>query len=618
MKGNHDVKAEAREATEKAGPTEQVPQLDAPNPQDGNSPDSPERALPSESPPSDLGDPVAELEMLLSILPQRLREAIARMGPELGLIEIVMDLGRMPEVRTHDRSEVFEAIEIDAADLQHVVEHIGHFGEDNRAGIARTLHRISAIRNRKGQIIGLTLRVGRAVFGTVEIVRDIVESGRSMLLLGAPGVGKTTMLRETARLLAQSRRVVIVDTSNEIAGDGDIPHPAIGRARRMQVTTPVLQHEVMIEAVENHNPEVIVIDEIGRELEALAARTIAERGVQLVGTAHGRSLENLLLNPTLSDLVGGIESVTLSDEEARRRGTQKTVLERRSPPTFEVVIEIQGWQSLVVHHDTATAIDALLRRHTLRPELRYKDESGATIVERGDLTPAESDGRHEPGKTPSRSLEGNAQGLGSILRGPRGKLDAVEDRAERRASQAQGPRSGERGPDPKGSAGEGDPARVTAVPRHRAIRILAYGVSHNRLRRSSKALGVPVILVENLDEADSLVTLKSYYRKRPAVISEAEGLRKPVYVLRSNTYAQIENALIDMFGVHSRDDSHDRAMDEAREAIRSIVNGSRNMVELNPQAPGVRRQQHELVRESDLRSLSRGIDPQRRVRIYRD
>ncbi|MCB0215020.1 MAG: AAA family ATPase [Chloroflexi bacterium] len=548
--------------------------------------------------------------MLLDVLPPALRAAIAEQAGSEGLIEIVMDLGRDAEVRTHDRSIVFQGLEMSAADIAHVVERIGDFGEDNRAGIARTLHRISAIRNRKGAIIGLTLRVGRAVFGTVEIVRDIIEAGRSVLLLGAPGVGKTTMLRETARLLAVGKRVVIVDTSNEIAGDGDIPHPAIGRARRMQVRQPTEQHEVMIEAVENHNPEVIVIDEIGRELEASAARTIAERGVQLIGTAHGRRLENLLLNPTLSDLVGGIESVTLSDEEARRRGTQKTVLERRSPPTFEVVIEIQDWQSLVLHHDTATAIDALLRGRQLRPERRYKDEAGRTVVEPGEVRPPGEGDRSDPIRS-RRTL------LGGLHSGAEAGLDgASEPRSESRSE----PRAARGEPSLRlprdGRDGLGQAASAQAE-RPKAMRLLAYGVSQNRLRRSSKALGVPVILTDEVGEADVLVTLKSYYRKRPAVIVEAEAMRKPVYVLRSNTYAQIENALVDMFGVQRRDDGIERALDEAREAIRSIVGGTRKMVELSPQEAFVRRQQHELARDADLRSLSRGNEPQRRVRVYR-
>ena len=317
-----------------------------------------------------------DLQALLGVLPAGITQAVSDADDSDNLLEVILDLGRLPTARFVDREVVLSATEVTHADIDYVVERIGDFDADNRAGLERTLHRISAIRNRRGHIVGLTCRVGRAVYGTIDIIKDLIESGKSLLLLGRPGVGKTTMLREAARILAESKRVVIVDTSNEIGGDGDVPHPAVGRARRMQVQMPSLQHEVMIEAVENHNPEVIVIDEIGRELEAAAARTIAERGVQLIGTAHGNTLENLLLNPTLSDLVGGIESVTLSDEEARRRGTQKTVLERRAPPTFDVLIEIQTRDRLAVHRDVAAAVDALLRGYPLPPEIRSRDEGG--------------------------------------------------------------------------------------------------------------------------------------------------------------------------------------------------------------------------------------------------
>ena len=289
-----------------------------------------------------------------------------------------MDLGRRPEGRFPDSEVSLLDREVTEADIAFVIDHIGSFGDDNRAGIERTLHRISAIRNRNGKVVGLTLRVGRAVYGTIEIIADFVETGKSILIMGRPGIGKTTMLREAARVLADDlgKRVVVVDTSNEIAGDGDIAHPAIGKARRMQVRTPSLQHEVMIEAVENHMPQVIVIDEIGTELEAQAARTIAERGVQLIGTAHGNNLDNLMLNPTLSDLIGGIQSVTLGDEEARRRRTQKSVLERKAPPTFDVIVEIQDRERVAVHSDVAETVDALLRGDAVAPELRWRDEEG--------------------------------------------------------------------------------------------------------------------------------------------------------------------------------------------------------------------------------------------------
>jgi len=325
-----------------------------------------------------------DLDALLNILPPHIRQPLCQQEDLHDLLEVVLDLGRPPEARFPQREVTLASQEVDEADIDYVVSRIGSFGDDNRAGIERTLHRISAIRNRKGRIVGLTCRVGRAVFGTIKVIEDLVESGKSVMLLGRPGVGKTTMLREVARVLADDlrKRVIIVDTSNEIAGDGDIPHPAIGRARRMQVPTPTLQHAVMIEAVENHMPEVIVIDEIGTELEAQAARTIAERGVQLVGTAHGNTLENLMMNPTLADLVGGIQSVTLGDEEARRRGTQKSILERVSPPTFDIVVEIQERDRVAIHPDVAEAVDAILRGYPPATEIRWLDEKGEVRVEK--------------------------------------------------------------------------------------------------------------------------------------------------------------------------------------------------------------------------------------------
>ncbi len=326
----------------------------------------------------DRRETIDDLDALLRSLPPEIVAAVHALPDRMSLIEVVMDLGRRPEARFPDSEVTLLEREIDEADIAYVVEHIGLFGDDNRAGIERTLHRISAIRNRTGKIVGLTCRIGRAVFGTIEIINDLVETGKSILIMGRPGIGKTTMLREAARVLADDmgKRVVVVDTSNEIAGDGDIPHPAIGKARRMQVRTPSLQHEVMIEAVENHMPQVIVIDEIGTELEAQAARTIAERGVQLIGTAHGNNLDNLMLNPTLSDLIGGIQSVTLGDEEARRRRTQKSVLERKAPPTFDVIVEIVDRERVVVHSDVADTIDAMLRGDPVSPELRWRDEEG--------------------------------------------------------------------------------------------------------------------------------------------------------------------------------------------------------------------------------------------------
>jgi stage III sporulation protein SpoIIIAA len=351
---------------------------------------------------------IDDLDALLGSLPPEIVAAVHALPDREELIEIVLDLGRCPEARFPDSEVTLLEREVVEADIQHVVDNIGTFGDDNRAGIERTLHRISAIRNRNGKIVGLTLRIGRAVYGTIEIIEDFVETGKSILIMGRPGIGKTTMLREAARVLADDlgKRVVVVDTSNEIAGDGDIPHPAIGKARRMQVRTPSLQHEVMIEAVENHMPQVIVIDEIGTELEAQAARTIAERGVQLIGTAHGNNLDNLMLNPTLSDLIGGIQSVTLGDEEARRRRSQKSVLERKAPPTFDVIIEIQDRDRVLAHSDVADTVDSLLRGDPVAPELRWRDEEG---VHRSQARPRPSP-REQLGTERFAGLVGSGQG----------------------------------------------------------------------------------------------------------------------------------------------------------------------------------------------------------------
>src|ERR671933_699788 len=355
-----------------------------------------------------------DLNRLLDIVPDEIRQPLEQHPQRNNLIEIVMDLGRQPEARFPSLAEPLSQTPISKAHLNYCIERVGHFGGDNRAGIEQTLHRISALRNRSGEIIGLPLRVARAVFVTFGIIRDLVETGQSILMLGRPGVGKTTALREIARVLADDleKRVVIIDTSNEIAGDGDIPHPAIGRARRMQVSRPELQHQVMIEAVENHMPQVIVIDEIGTELEALAARTIAERGVQLIGTAHGNTLDNLMSNPTLSDLIGGIQAVTLGDEEARRRGTQKTVLERQAPPTFDVLVEINKIDDMTVYRDVAAAVDALLRGDEPQPEHRWKDPDGQVQHEQHSPVGMSNDMVARNRRAPSMSRERQRDGRG--------------------------------------------------------------------------------------------------------------------------------------------------------------------------------------------------------------
>jgi stage III sporulation protein SpoIIIAA len=529
-----------------------------------------------------------DLHALLGVLPPLVSQSVTASNDSDNLLEIILDLGRVPTARFVDRELSLSEVEVSHLDIDYVVERIGEFDADNRAGLERTLHRISAIRNRRGHIVGLTCRVGRAVYGTTDIIQDLIESGKSLLILGRPGVGKTTQLREAARILADTTRVVIVDTSNEIGGDGDVPHPAVGRARRMQVASPSLQHEVMIEAVENHNPEVIVIDEIGRELEAAAARTIAERGVQLIGTAHGNTLENLLLNPTLSDLVGGIESVTLSDEEARRRGTQKTVLERRQAPTFDMLLEIQTRDRIAVHRDVAASVDALLRGYPIPPEIRARDAEGKIQVEQAQVVAA-----------PRQAAQ---QGQGFRRQGNGGSQRARPAPEEARPPAVE----------PARAAGSDQPLQT--------VRIYPYGVARNRLSQAAKRLGVPVLVVDDIAQSDVVVTLRAYYRKRQRPIVDAEQRGTPIYVLRSNTVNQMQSFLGDLFNLTKEsgdDQTVERAMLETESAISAVLNGER-WVELPPAAAYIRRLQHEMARQAELTSHSYGKEPYRRVRIYRE
>ncbi|NJM96606.1 MAG: AAA family ATPase [Phormidesmis sp. RL_2_1] len=593
-----------------------------------------------------------DLPQLLEILPAYIRTTLNQHPRREHLIEVILDLGRQPEARFSDAVEYLADVPVSQADLQYCIDRVGYFGGDNRAGLEKTLHRISAIRNRTGDIIGLTCRVGRAVFGTIGMIRDLVETGNSILMLGRPGVGKTTALREIARVLADDlmKRVVIIDTSNEIAGDGDIPHPAIGRARRMQVAKPENQHQVMIEAVENHMPEVIVIDEIGTELEALAARTIAERGVQLVGTAHGNRLENLIKNPTLSDLVGGIQSVTLGDDEARRRGSQKSVLERKAPPTFDIAVEMHERQRWVVHEDVADTVDYLLRGRVPGQQIREIGADDQLVIthempsQSGLVAPAmrpNRKGQLSPGSL--RSAQPSQGGwrasgkmkppispLGSDSFGKRASRPSIiVDEQQRFQSLLndtliQLPLSPERLEQVANPAFESDDSDLT--------RIYAYGISRQQLDHVVRTLQLPVTFTKDLGSADAVLALRSHIKNHSKLKDVAKARQVPVYTVKSNSIPQITRSLrrvldldddgesaeainLDLFSRSGADDELE-ALEEARLAVEQIVIPKSQPVELLPRSPKIRKMQHELAEHYRLKSLSFGDEPNRRLRIY--
>ncbi|MUG96783.1 AAA family ATPase [Scytonema sp. UIC 10036] len=557
-----------------------------------------------------------DLQKLLEILPPEIQQVAQQHPQRDNLIEIVLDLGRRPEARFPHQAEYLSETAVTRAHLNYCVQRVGEFGGDNRAGIEQTLHRISAIRNRTGDIIGLTCRVGRAIYGTIHIIRDLVESGQSILMLGRPGVGKTTALREIARVLADDfhKRVVIIDTSNEIAGDGDVPHPAIGRARRMQVGRPELQHQVMIEAVENHMPEVIVIDEIGTELEASAARTIAERGVQLVGTAHGNEIENLIKNPTLSDLVGGIQSVTLGDEEARRRRTQKTVLERKAPPTFDIAVEMLERQRWVVHRSVADTVDSLLRGHQPNPEVRTVNENGQVTITRESPSVSslnfsqQSQKRQRAGKILPFSQTQNKDGFSGEL-----ELEFSSNTSSKLPQQFLGD-------------------KLDSLDEDELCHLYPYGVSYHQLETVIRELNLPVVLTKDINRADAILALRSHARKHTNLRRMAEEHQVPVYTLKANSYTQITTSLQQVLGMEEpsiddepepnrfarsvREDDEIDALEEARLAVEEIVIPKKQPVELLPRSAKVRAMQHELVERYNLKSQSFGEEPFRRLRIY--
>lgn len=520
-----------------------------------------------------------DLEKLVEILPQRIRQHLSYEKME-DVIEIVLDIGRPPEIRHADgKIEYIDVTNVDYEDISYITSHVQEFTSDNRSGIPGTLHRISAIRNRQGKIVGLTCRIGRVVTGTISCIKDFCLQNKSILFLGRPGVGKTTKLREIARLMADElkKRVVIVDTSNEIAGDGDTPHPAVGHARRMQVRQPEYQKDIMIEAVENHTPEVIVVDEIGTEAEAQAARTIAERGVMLIATAHGNSLESLIKNPTLSDLVGGIQSVTLGDDEAKRRSSQKTVLEREKQPTFDIVIEILDRNTLAVYKDTSEAVDYILRGWPIRPELRKVDKA--------------YEFSQAPTPVPAR--------VPNVI----DKINALDDKIEHPESL-------------KFSFSR--QKYVEEVKKFKKIYL--YAVSRSIAEKVIERLDLNAEITRNLDDAEIVIAHKNFIKGGAKVLSTAEENRIQIFYVKTNSMAQIQKVIkeaLDIAELNEKQSFYDiteRALDEAKAAIEKVLAGAKD-IELTPQNQQIRKLQHELVEQHNLASKSVGEGENRHLRI---
>ncbi|KAA8523976.1 hypothetical protein F0562_010593 [Nyssa sinensis] len=541
-------------------------------------------------------DSDVELGRLLALLPEEMRRRISE-HPELHqLIEVVMDLGRKPLARFPSGDFVLSDYPISIDDLEHATSLVGDFAIDNRAGISRTLHRISAIRNRKGLIIGLTCRVGRAVSGSADLLRDLVKDGASLLLIGPPGVGKTTIIRDIARMLANDykKRVMIVDTSNEIGGDGDIPHAGIGYARRMQVPSSDMQHKVLIEAVENHMPQVIVIDEIGTKLEAMAASTIAQRGIQLVATAHGVTIENLIMNPSLEMLVGGVQSVTLGDEEATRRGVQKTVLERKGPSTFNSGVEIISKTELRVHRSLESTVDAVLSGRSPSYEIRkinkgLEDEN----VQRETIIHDSFDKKNET------------------------MVEDVAGRNDKRSSHnefiSEIPPSMEQS------------SCVDRIP----LRMFVYGILETSVIQGIKQLEMDgvVEITDNISEADALLALQSKLKKNPGIQAAAKSHGIPIYVTKTSSLAQLVKAIralvtdhadgLKDFGPEEKMNVSEKidALEEARIAIEQVVIPKGEPVELLPRPTNIVLLQKALVHKYKLQSERIGLGPEVRLRI---
>ena len=446
-----------------------------------------------------------ELKKLIENLPFFLQESLFAYKSWAQLIEIIIDLGRRPEIRFINGSHYLSQKILSWQDLDYIIKRIGKFSAENRAGIDRTLHRISCIRNRQFLINGLTCRVGRSLFGTISVIRDLLESEKSILILGKPGTGKTTIIREIARILSTEleKRVIIIDTSNEIAGDSDIAHSGIGRARRMQVSETALQHQIMLEAVENHMPEIIIIDEIGTELEVLAARTIAEKGVQLVGTTHGNCLDNLIKNPPLADLIGGIQYVTLSDDEAKRRGTQKSILERKAYPAFEIIIEINEQNSWTIHEEVQNSVDLLLRGNFMVSQIRQFSLAEKIRIKSKRFQNAQNSLLNNP-----RILKENF----ALIQKNWISINHVKDEKSLKL-------------------------------KSKKLIIYPYSISNNLLKEVFLKMGFQFVLTNEIRKAELIIGLKKHLKQNFKLISIAREKNIPIYSLNKISFYQISKLI---------------------------------------------------------------------------